>query len=602
MYLGFSCIGEFNFLPPERHNKKTKSLSFMYHILSMRACASSKATSSSFKPPRNNKCSSFSRLSRRCHRTTPRHRIGISSSGGGERRQRRTPNLLLCRAVSSSSEEEDGEEENNDDPDEYSLSDDMKSSEEEDINEVLKGVAEKEIMLKKLTDTMVKQFLKTGDRGDEDDEDQEEREEKRGKETNEDENDGEFEVGVGEEGEMMRAKNFEMGDGTDESSSSASSSGSTIVFDSIDEEKRDELLKDIHSLPKRTSMRGSVKLFLDSADESEWRKWLPTGLFFGVTTNVQLLEKSETLATANDEDFSFQTLLDLVDAALEYESVNEVHVPSWGLDSDEIWKNGIVLAKNDPQRIVVAVPCTFEGVKAANALVADGARVQISGVFAPHQALMAAAIGASYVAPTFGKMYDAGRDGFKATEEMMKTITKCGSESKILVKNVRSAVDLANLGSIGCDTFAISAEVCEDMFSDSLTAQYNKELNLTVARIGEKQRDLKLEAQKQKLLEMEKQSMPVQDDPESENDSVGATKTTTKVVAAGTTTTSGGENNNNNNNNIVSLEEMPKEVFVESDAADKSGGDNDGSSKGSVDSNDSNVIDSDDFTRKEFDP
>ena len=568
----------------------------------MRACASSKATnSSSFKPPRNNTCSSFSRLSRRCHRTTtPRHRIGISSSGGGERRQRRTPNLLLCRAVSSSSEE-DGEEENNDDPDEYSLSDDMKSSEEEDINEVLKGVAEKEIMLKKLTDTMVKQFLKTGDRGDEDDEDQEEREEKRGKETNEDENDGAFEVGVGEEGEMMRAKNFEMGDGTDESSSSASSSGSTIVFDSIDEEKRDELLKDIHSLPKRTSMRGSVKLFLDSADESEWRKWLPTGLFFGVTTNVQLLEKSETLATANDEDFSFQTLLDLVDAALEYESVNEVHVPSWGLDSDEIWKNGIVLAKNDPQRIVVAVPCTFEGVKAANALVADGARVQISGVFAPHQALMAAAIGASYVAPTFGKMYDAGRDGFKATEEMMKTITKCGSESKILVKNVRSAVDLANLGSIGCDTFAISAEVCEDMFSDSLTAQYNKELNLTVARIGEKQRDLKLEAQKQKLLEMEKQSMPVQDDPESENDSVGATKTTTKVVAAGTTTTSGGENNNNNNN-IVSLEEMPKEVFVESDAADKSGGDNDGSSKGSVDSNDSNVIDSDDFTRKEFDP
>ena len=561
----------------------------------MRTCfsasssASSKATSSFFTPQ-----SSFSRL-RRCHQTTPRRRIGISSSGGGERRQRRrTPNLHLCRAVAED-EEEDGEE-NNDDPDEYSLSDDMKSSEEEDINEVLKGVAEKEIMLKKLTDTMVKQFLKTGDRGDEDDEDQEEREEKRAKETNDDENDGHFEVGVGEEGEMMRAKNFEMGDGTDASSSSASSSGSTIVFDSIDEEKRDELLKDIHSLPKRTSMRGSVKLFLDSADESEWRKWLPTGLFFGVTTNVQLLEKSETLATANDEDFSFQTLLDLVDAALEYESVNEVHVPSWGLDSDEIWKNGIVLAKNDPQRIVVAVPCTFEGVKAANALVADGARVQISGVFAPHQALMAAAIGASYVAPTFGKMYDAGRDGFKATEEMMKTITKCGSESKILVKNVRSAVDLANLGSIGCDTFAISAEVCEDMFSDSLTAQYNKELNLTVARIGEKQRDLKLEAQKQKLLEMEKQSMPVQDDPESENDSVGATKTTTKVVAAGTTTTSGGENNNNNNN-IVSLEEMPKEVFVESDAADKSD-----TPEGSVDSNDSNVIDSDDFTRKGFDP
>ena len=304
-----------------------------------------------------------------------------------------------------------------------------------------------------------------------------------------------------------------------------------------------------------------------------------------------MLEKSEKLATANDEDFSFQTLLGLVDAALEYDGVNEVHVPSWGLDSDEIWKNGIVLAKNDPQRIVVAVPCTYDGIKAANALVTDGARVQISGVFAPHQALLAAAIGASYVAPTFGKMYDAGRDGFKGTEEMMKTITKCGSESKVLVKNVRSAVDVANLGSIGCDTFAISAEVCEDMFSDSLTTQYDKELNFTVARIGEKQRELKIEAQKQKLLEMEKQSMPVQDDPESEGgendpESVGAaTRRASATIATPMATPSPSQPSDGSvskpkpkSNNIISLEEMPKNVFVENDFDDVDASSSDGSS------------------------
>ena len=159
------------------------------------------------------------------------------------------------------------------------------------------------------------------------------------------------------------------------------------------------------------------------------------------------------------------------------------------------------------------MPCTFEGVKAANALVADGARVQISGVFAPHQALMVAAIGASYVAPTFGKMYDAGRDGFKATEEMMKTITKCGSESKILVKNVRSAVDLANLGSIGCDTFAISAEVCEDMFSDSLTAQYNKELNLTVAQSVRNKENLKSKRKNKNFSKWRSNRCRCNDDP-----------------------------------------------------------------------------------------
>jgi transaldolase len=466
---------------------------------------------------------------------------------------------------------------NNDDPDEYSLEeerDDLGSSEEEEIEKVLRDVADREIMLKKLTNDMVQKFVTAGNRD--------------GEETTTTTND------ANEETTSDTIEDEQMGD---ETSGERVNEDGSIVFDSIDEEKRDEMLKDIW-LPKRASMRGSVRLFLDSADESEWRKWLPTGLFSGVTTSMQLLEKSETLATANDdEDFSFQTLLDLVDAALEYESVKEVHVPSWGLDSDEIWKNGIVLAKNDPQRIVVAVPCSYEGVKAANALVADGARVQISGVFAPHQALMAAAIGASYVAPTFGKMYDAGRDGFKATEEMMKTITKCGSESKVLVKNVRSAADLANLGSIGCDTFAISADVCEDMFSDSLTAQYNKELNVTVARIGEKQRELKLEAKKQKLAEMEKQSMPVQDDPESEGDAdVATTVIAPAITQTQQTTTAAGASSSAGENNIISLEEMPKEVFVENDSSD-AGGD---ASSGSVDSGD--VIDSDDFTRKDFDP
>ena len=470
----------------------------------------------------------------------------------------------------------DDEDVNNDDPDEYSLEeegDDLGSSEEEELEKVLRDVADREIMLKKLTNDMVQKFVTTGN-GD-------------GEETMTTNDDAK------EETTSNTIEDEQMGD---ETSGERVNEDGSIVFDSIDEEKRNEMLKDIW-LPKRASMRGSVQLFLDSADESEWRKWLPTGLFSGVTTSMQLLEKSETLATANDEDFSFQTLLDLVDAALEYESVKEVHVPSWGLDSDEIWKNGIVLAKNDPQRIVVAVPCSYEGVKAANALVADGARVQISGVFAPHQALMAAAIGASYVAPTFGKMYDAGRDGFKATEEMMKTITKCGSESKVLVKNVRSAADLANLGSIGCDTFAISADVCEDMFSDSLTAQYNKELNVTVARIGEKQRELKLEAKKQKLAEMEKQSMPVQDDPESEGDAdVATTVIAPAITQTQQTTTAAGASSSAGENNIVSLEEMPKEVFVENDSSD-AGGD---AFSGSGDSGE--VIDSDDFTRKDFDP
>ena len=36
----------------------------------------------------------------------------------------------------------------------------------------------------------------------------------------------------------------------------------------------------------------TLRLFLDSADPSDWEAWLPSGLFFGITTNPSLLKKA----------------------------------------------------------------------------------------------------------------------------------------------------------------------------------------------------------------------------------------------------------------------------------------------------------------------
>jgi len=67
-------------------------------------------------------------------------------------------------------------------------------------------------------------------------------------------------------------------------------------------------------------------------------------------------------------------------------------VQTWGVTSDEMWKNGVALASYDKDVIVVKVPGTFEGIKAANALVADGIRVTITAAYASHQAVLAAAV------------------------------------------------------------------------------------------------------------------------------------------------------------------------------------------------------------------
>ena len=99
---------------------------------------------------------------------------------------------------------------------------------------------------------------------------------------------------------------------------------------------------------------GNLCLFLDSASEEEWAKWLPSGIFAGVTTNPIILER-------DGRECNVAALTELARQALEYDAVQEFQVQTWGESSDEMWKNGIALAKYDPDVIVVKVPATFDG-------------------------------------------------------------------------------------------------------------------------------------------------------------------------------------------------------------------------------------------------
>jgi len=222
---------------------------------------------------------------------------------------------------------------------------------------------------------------------------------------------------------------------------------------------------------------GNLCMFLDSASEEEWAKWLPSGIFAGVTTNPIILER-------DGRECNIAALTELAKEALAYDAVQEFQVQTWGKTSDEMWKNGIALAKYDPDVIVVKVPGTFEGIKAANALVTDGIRVTITAAYASHQAVLAAGVGANYVAPYLGRMNDAGRDGFGTIVEMQKTADKLDSDMRILVASVRNVGDIAKLAAAGCDTFTISAKVAEDMFGDPLTNQATLDFEESATRIG----------------------------------------------------------------------------------------------------------------------
>ena len=207
--------------------------------------------------------------------------------------------------------------------------------------------------------------------------------------------------------------------------------------------------------------QGRLRLLLDTADSAEWAKWLPTGLFHGVTTNPVLLKGAGVSCT-------HAALRDHVQLAFSY-GAHEVQVQSWGRTEAAYIHNGRIIAGYGPN-MVVKIPTSEAGIRAEKVLLDEHIRVTMTAVYTPAQALLASALKADYTAPYFGRMKDLGRDGFGEIVAMQTTVRQLGSDTRILVASLRAASDVASLAAAGLDTFTFSPNVAADFFSDAAAA------------------------------------------------------------------------------------------------------------------------------------
>lgn len=218
-----------------------------------------------------------------------------------------------------------------------------------------------------------------------------------------------------------------------------------------------------------------IRLFLDTADTREWENWLPTGLFYGVTTNPLLLERDHVACT-------IEQLQDLAKQGFNL-GAKEVQLQTWGTSVDSLVQTGILLAEID-SRIVVKVPITKIGTQAASGLIAEGIRVTLTGVYAVHQIAIAAALNAQYTAPYLGRINDLGRNGREDLVAMAKIISGIGSTTRILVASIRSVDDIAFLASQGLNTFTLSPAISAGFFDVAATTQAASDFQEAARKMG----------------------------------------------------------------------------------------------------------------------
>ncbi|MBE0501398.1 MAG: fructose-6-phosphate aldolase [Desulfuromonadales bacterium] len=199
-----------------------------------------------------------------------------------------------------------------------------------------------------------------------------------------------------------------------------------------------------------------MKFFIDTAEVSEIRAASELGLVDGVTTNPSLIAKS-----GRDFREVITEIAALVDGPISAEVIS--------LDAPGMLKEARELVKIHPERIVIKLPMTSEGLKATRILADEGVRTNVTLIFSAVQALLAAKAGATYVSPFVGRLDDIGHEGMEGVEQIRTIFDNYGYTTEIIVASVRSPMHVLNAGLIGADICTIPYSVMLQLAKHPLT-------------------------------------------------------------------------------------------------------------------------------------
>jgi transaldolase len=198
-----------------------------------------------------------------------------------------------------------------------------------------------------------------------------------------------------------------------------------------------------------------MKIFIDTGNLKEIETLVPLGIIDGITTNPSLLAKE----TADPREI-LKKICRTVKGPVSAEVV--------ATDTEGMLREGRELAAID-EHIVVKVPFTKEGVKACKRLSEEGTRVNVTLVFSPTQALIAAKVGASYVSPFVGRLDDIATGGMDLVRQIVEIYTQYDFRTEILVASVRHPIHVVEAARMGADVCTCPAAVIEAMFKHPLT-------------------------------------------------------------------------------------------------------------------------------------
>ena len=202
-----------------------------------------------------------------------------------------------------------------------------------------------------------------------------------------------------------------------------------------------------------------MKFFIDTANLDQIREAQNMGVLDGVTTNPSLMAKEGI--TGHDNIMKhYVDICNIVDGDVSAEVIST--------DYEGMVREGEALAELHDQ-IVIKLPMIKDGVKACRYFSEKGIKTNMTLVFSPGQALLAAKAGATYVSPFIGRLDDISTDGLNLIAEIRQIYDNYGFDTEILAASVRHTMHIIDCAKLGADVMTGPLSAIEGLLKHPLT-------------------------------------------------------------------------------------------------------------------------------------
>ena len=179
------------------------------------------------------------------------------------------------------------------------------------------------------------------------------------------------------------------------------------------------------------------------------------GMVAGVTTNPSLIAKE-----GRDFEETIKEICEIVDGPISAEVIS--------IDTEGMIKEARHLAKIH-DNIVVKIPMTVDGLKATRRLAEEGIKTNVTLIFSPLQALMAAKAGATYVSPFIGRLDDLSQEGLLLVEQIIDIYSNYAFDTEIIVASIRNPLHVLESALMGADIATIPFNVLDKLAAHPMT-------------------------------------------------------------------------------------------------------------------------------------